>query len=188
MPNEEAREEAKKEPEWYVVHTYSGYEKKVASNLATTVENRGFKELIPDIRVPIEMVTEITDGKPKTVERKIFPGYVFVKMVMNDDTWYIVRNIRGCTGFVGPSSSKPIPLSDAEVTAMGIEDESAKTPRIEVAYKVGDRVRIKDDSFDDSEGIVDSIDLQNNIVRVIVQMFGQDTPVDLELNKVEVLE
>lgn len=188
MPNEEAREEAKKEPEWYVVHTYSGYEKKVASNLATTVENRGFKELIPDIRVPIEMVTEITDGKPKTVERKIFPGYVFVKMVMNDDTWYIVRNIRGCTGFVGPSSSKPIPLSDAEVTAMGIEDESAKTPRIEVAYKVGDRVRIKDDSFDDSEGVVDSIDVQNNTVRVIVQMFGQDTPVDLELNKVEVLE
>lgn len=188
MPNEEAREEAKKEPEWYVVHTYSGYEKKVASNLATTVENRGFKELIPDIRVPIEMVTEITDGKPKTVERKIFPGYVFVKMVMNDDTWYIVRNIRGCTGFVGPSSSKPIPLSDAEVTAMGIEDESAKTPRIEVAYKVGDRVRIKDDSFDDSEGIVDSIDVQNNTVRVIVQMFGQNTPVDLELNKVEVLE
>ncbi len=188
MPNEEAREEAKKEPEWYVVHTYSGYEKKVASNLATTVENRGFKELIPDIRVPIEMVTEITDGKPKTVERKIFPGYVFVKMVMNDDTWYIVRNIRGCTGFVGPSSSKPIPLSDAEVTAMGIEDESAKTPRIEVAYKVGDRVRIKDDSFDDSEGIVDSIVVQNNTVRVIVQMFGQNTPVDLELNKVEVLE
>ena len=188
MPNEEAREEAKKEPEWYVVHTYSGYEKKVASNLATTVENRGFKELIPDIRVPIEMVTEITDGKPKTVERKIFPGYVFVKMVMNDDTWYIVRNIRGCTGFVGPSSSKPKPLSDAEVTAMGIEDESAKTPRIEVAYKVGDRVRIKDDSFDDSEGIVDSIDVQNNTVRVIVQMFGQNTPVDLELNKVEVLE
>ena len=188
MPNEEAREEAKKEPEWYVVHTYSGYEKKVASNLATTVENRGFKELIPDIRVPIEMVTEITDGKPKTVERKIFPGYVFVKMVMNDDTWYIVRNIRGCTGFVGPSSSKPIPLSDAEVTAMGIEDESAKTPRIEVAYKVGDRVRIKDDSFDDSEGIVDSIDVQNNTVRVIVQMFGQNTTVDLELNKVEVLE
>ena len=175
------------EPKWYVVHTYSGYEKKVASNLATTVENRGFKELITDIRVPTEMVKEVTDDKEKTVERKIFPGYVFVKMVMNDDTWYIVRNIRGCTGFVGPSS-KPIPLSDAEVTAMGIEDESEKTPRIEVAYKVGDRVRIKDDSFDDSEGIVDSIDLQNNIVRVIVQMFGQDTPVDLELNKVEVLE
>ena len=179
MPRDEAR--------WYVVHTYSGYEKKVASNLATTVENRGFKELITDVCVPIEMVTEITDDKPKTVERKIFPGYVFVKMVMNDDTWYIVRNIRGCTGFVGPSS-KPIPLSDAEVTAMGIEDESEKTPRIEVAYKVGDRVPIKDDPFDDSEGIVDSIDLQNNIVRVIVQMFGQDTPVDLALNKVEVLE
>ncbi len=179
MPRDEAR--------WYVVHTYSGYEKKVASNLATTVENRGFKELITDVCVPIEMVTEITDDKPKTVERKIFPGYVFVKMVMNDDTWYIVRNIRGCTGFVGPSS-KPIPLSDEEVSAMGLENQSETASRIEVAYKVGDRVRIKDDSFDDAEGIVESIDMANNTVRVLVEMFGQDTPVDLALNKVEVLE
>ena len=174
-------------PRWYVVHTYSGYEKKVASNLETTVENRGFKELITDVCVPIETVTEITDDKPKTVERKIFPGYVFVKMVMTDDTWYIVRNIRGCTGFVGPSS-KPIPLSDEEVSAMGLENQTETASRIEVAYKVGDRVRIKDDSFDDAEGTVAFIDIPNNIVRVTVQMFGQDTPVDLELNKVEVLE
>ena len=175
------------EPKWYVVHTYSGYEKKVASNLETTVENRGFKELITDVCVPIETVTEITDDKPKTVERKIFPGYVFVKMVMTDDTWYIVRNIRGCTGFVGPSS-KPIPLSDEEVSAMGLENQTETASRIEVAYKVGDRVRIKDDSFDDAEGTVAFIDIPNNIVRVTVQMFGQDTPVDLALNKVEILE
>jgi len=174
-------------PRWYVVHTYSGYEKKVASNLETTVENRGFKELITDVCVPIETVTEITDDKPKTVERKIFPGYVFVKMVMTDDTWYIVRNIRGCTGFVGPSS-KPIPLSDEEVSAMGLENQTETASRIEVAYKVGDRVRIKDDSFDDAEGTVAFIDIPNNIVRVTVQMFGQDTPVDLALNKVEILE
>lgn len=175
------------EPKWYVVHTYSGYEKKVASNLETTVENRGFKELITDVCVPIETVTEITDDKPKTVERKIFPGYVFIKMVMTDDTWYIVRNIRGCTGFVGPSS-KPIPLSDEEVSAMGLENQTETASRIEVAYKVGDRVRIKDDSFDDAEGTVAFIDIPNNIVRVTVQMFGQDTPVDLALNKVEILE
>ena len=174
-------------PRWYVVHTYSGYEKKVASNLETTVENRGFKELITDVCVPIETVTEITDDKPKTVERKIFPGYVFVKMVMTDDTWYIVRNIRGCTGFVGPSS-KPIPLSDEEVSAMGLENQTETASRIEVAYKVGDRVRIKDDSFDDAEGTVAFIDIPNNIVRVTVQMFGQDTPVDLAVNKVEILE
>ena len=174
-------------PRWYVVHTYSGYEKKVASNLETTVENRGFKELMTDVCVPIETVTEITDDKPKTVERKIFPGYVFVKMVMTDDTWYIVRNIRGCTGFVGPSS-KPIPLSDEEVSAMGLENQTETASRIEVAYKVGDRVRIKDDSFDDAEGTVAFIDIPNNIVRVTVQMFGQDTPVDLALNKVEILE
>jgi len=173
------------EAKWYVVHTYSGYENKVASNLTTTVENRGFKELITDVRVPVEEVMGVNDSKPKPV--KIFPGYVFVKMVMNDDTWYIVRNIRGCTGFVGPSS-KPIPLTDEEVASMGLEDQSEKAPRIEVAYKVGDRVRIKDDSFDNSEGIVDFIDIENNTVRVIGQMFGQDTPVDLPLNKVEVLE
>lgn len=176
MPNENAR--------WYVVHTYSGYEKKVASNLATTVENRGFSEFITDIRVPIEKVTEINEGKPKEVERKIFPGYVFIKMVMNDDTWYIVRNIRGCTGFVGPSS-KPIPLSEEEVEAMGLEKEQNTVSHVEVSYKVGDRVRITDESFDDTEGIVDSIDLKNNSVKVIVQMFGQDTPVDLALSKVE---
>ena len=113
------------EAKWYVVHTYSGYENKVASNLATTVENRGLKDLIQDIRVPTEIVTEIKDNKAKQVERKIFPGYVIVKMVMNDDSWYIVRNIRGCTGFVGPSS-KPIPLTDEEVERLGVETKTVE--------------------------------------------------------------
>jgi transcriptional antiterminator NusG len=170
------------EARWYVVHTYSGYENKVASNLATTVKNRGLQDLICDIRVPTEIVTEIKDNQAKEVERKIFPGYVLVKMVMTDDTWYVVRNIRGCTGFVGPSS-KPIPLTEEEVLRLGVE-----TKTIEVNYQVGDSVRITDSPFEDSVGVVDNIDLQNNSVRVIIHMFGRETPVELELDQVEPLE
>ena len=174
MPDNEAK--------WYVVHTYSGYENKVKSTLETTVENRGMKDLIQEVRVPVEKVTEIKDNKPKEVERKIFPGYVIVKMVMNDDSWYVVRNIRGCTGFVGPSS-KPVPLSDEEVERLGVETKS-----VEVNYEVGDSVRITDSPFEDSIGIVDDIDLQNNSVRAIIHMFGRETPVELELSQVEPLE
>ncbi|MGN0471161.1 MAG: transcription termination/antitermination protein NusG [Acutalibacteraceae bacterium] len=173
MPDNEAK--------WYVVHTYSGYENKVASNLETTVENRGLRDLIQEIRVPTEKVTEIKDNKPKEVERKIFPGYVLVKMVMNDDAWYVVRNIRGCTGFVGPSS-KPVALTDEEVERMGIEET-----RIEVNYDVGDSVRIIDSPFEDSIGVVDFLDKQNNCVRVVIHMFGRETPVELKLNQVEPL-
>jgi len=170
------------EAKWYVVHTYSGYENKVASNLATTVENRGLTDLIQDIRVPTETVTEIKDNKARQVERKIFPGYVIVKMVMNDDSWYVVRNIRGCTGFVGPSS-KPVPLTEEEVQRLGVE-----TKTVEVNYEVGDAVRITDSPFEDSIGVVDNIDLQNNSVRVVIHMFGRETPVELELDQVEPLE
>ena len=174
MPNNEAR--------WYVVHTYSGYENKVASNLATTVENRGLKDLIQEIRVPTEKVIEVKDNKSKEVERKIFPGYVIVKMVMNDDSWYVVRNIRGCTGFVGPSS-KPIPRSDAEAERLCVETKS-----VEVDYHEGDSVRIVAGSFEDTVGVVDKIDLQNHSVRVLIHMFGRETPVELELSQVETLE
>ena len=170
------------EARWYVVHTYSGYENKVASNLATTVKNRGLQDLICDIRVPTEIVTEIKDNQAKEVERKIFPGYVLVKMVMTDDTWYVVRNIRGCTGFVGPSS-KPVPLTEEEVLRLGVE-----TKTIEISYQVGDSVRITDSPFEDSIGVVDNIDLQNNSVRVVIHMFGRETPVELELDQVEPLE
>ncbi|MDD6490527.1 MAG: transcription termination/antitermination protein NusG [Clostridia bacterium] len=173
MPDSEAR--------WYVVHTYSGYENKVASNLKTTVENRGLENLIQEIKVPTEMVTEIKDNKPKEVERKVFPGYVLVKMVMNDDAWYVVRNIRGCTGFVGPNS-KPVALTDEEVERMGFEEK-----QIEVNYDVGDSVRIIDSPFEDSIGVVDFLDKQNNCVRVIIHMFGRETPVELKLNQVEPL-
>lgn len=170
------------EARWYVVHTYSGYENKVASNLATTVKNRGLQDLICDIRVPTEIVTEVKDNQTKQVERKIFPGYVLVKMVMNDDTWYVVRNIRGCTGFVGPSS-KPVPLTEEEVLRLGVETKS-----VEISYKVGDSVRITESPFEDYVGTVENIDLENNSVRVVIRMFGRETPVELELDQVEPME
>ena len=161
------------EAKWYVVHTYSGYENKVASNLEKTVENRQLQDLIQEIRVPTETVTEITEsGKRKEVERKIFPGYVIVKMVMTDESWYAVRNIRGCTGFVGPSS-KPIPLTEDEVARLGIEKRE-----VEVSYKVGDSVNIVD-------GTVEELDVEKNRVRVTVSMFGRETPVELELDQAE---
>lgn len=170
------------EAKWYIVHTYSGYENKVASNLEKTIENRGLRDLIQEVYVPTETVTEIRDNKKRDVERKVFPGYVIIKMVMTDDTWYIVRNIRGCTGFVGPSS-KPIPLSEAEVKKLGIEKKS-----VEVSYKVGDQVVIVAGPLADSVGTVDELDIQNDYVKVLVNMFGRNTPVELELAQVELLD
>ena len=162
------------------MHTYSGYENKVASNLEKTVENRQLQELIQEIRVPTEKVTEITDsGKRKEVERKIFPGYVIVKMVMTNESWYAVRNIRGCTGFVGPSS-KPIPLTEDEVARLGIENKE-----VEVSYKVGDSVNIVDGPLEGFVGTVEEVDVEKNRVRVTVSMFGRETPVELELDQAE---
>ena len=171
------------EARWYVVHTYSGYENKVASTLMTTVENRGLQEMIQDVKVPTEIVAEIKDdGSTKEVEHKIFPGYVFVKMVYTDETWYVVRNIRGCTGFVGPSS-KPVPLTESEVYRMGVE-----TRVVKVSYNVGDQVRIIDGPLEDFVGIVEELDTDKNYVRVVTSMFGRETPVELELNQAESLE
>ena len=167
---------------WYVVHTYSGYENKVASNLEKTVENRQIQDLIQEIRVPTELVTEIKDNKTREVERKIFPGYVLVKMALTDESWYVVRNIRGCTGFVGPSS-KPIPLTDEEVAKMGIEKRE-----VEVSYNVGDSVRIVDGPLEGFVGTVEEIELDKNCVRVTVSMFGRETPVELELDQAEVVQ
>ena len=169
---------------WYVVHTYSGYENKVKSNLEKTVENRNLQDLISEVKIPTETVTEINeDGKSKEVERKIYPGYVFVKMVYTDETWYVVRNIRGCTGFVGPSS-KPVPLTDDEVYRMGVE-----TKKIEVSYKVGDSVRLTDGPFKDYIGEVEEIDLEKGIVKVILSLFsGRETPAQLELGQVEPID
>ncbi len=167
---------------WYVVHTYSGYENKVAGDLMTTVENRGLQDMITEVKVPTEIVTETTDGKTKEVERKIFPSYVFVKMIYTDETWYVVRNIRGCTGFVGPSS-KPVPLTEEEVYRLGVESRV-----VEVDYKVGDSVRIIDGPLEDFVGVVEEMDPDKDYVRVVVSMFGRETPVELELGQAEPIE
>ena len=169
------------EARWYVVHTYSGYENKVAQNLETIVENRRLQELIHEVKVPVELVPDIKDGKEREVERKLFPGYVLVKMVMTDDSWYIVRNTRGVTGFVG-EANKAIPLTEEEVAALGVEKHE-----IVVLYNVGDTVKITDGPFTSFTGTVEEIDPEKNKVRVAVFMFGRETPIELELDQVEVL-
>ena len=166
------------EAKWYVVHTYSGYENKVASDLATMVESRGMQDLIQDIKIPTETVTEIKDDVKKEVVRKIFPGYVIIKMIVTDDSWYVVRNIRGCTGFVGPAS-KPVPLTDEEVASLGVEKHS-----VEVGYSVGDNVNIISGPLEGQSGTVKSIDLNNNSVCVALSIFGRETPVDFELDQI----
>ena len=164
---------------WYVVHTYSGYENTVSASIEKAVENRGLQDLIQEINIPMETVTEITDNGPKTVERKVFPGYVLVKMVLTDDTWHLVRNIRGSTGFVG-SGNKAIPLTDEEVAALGVEKHE-----VVVSYAVGDNVKITDGALESFIGEVEEIDMDHSKVRVMVSMFGRETPVELELDQVE---
>ena len=166
---------------WYVVHTYSGYENTVSASIDKAVENRGLRDLITDVSIPMETVTEYTDNGPKTVERKVFPGYVLVKMVLTDETWHLVRNVRGVTGFVG-SGNKAIPLTDDEIAALGVEKRE-----IVVAYEVGDSVKITDGALESFIGTVDEIDLDHNKVRVVVSMFGRETPVELELDQIETL-
>lgn len=166
---------------WYVVHTYSGYENKVASNLQTIVDNRSLQDVIQDIKIPTEMVTEIKDNVKREVERKTFPGYVLVKMELNDETWHIVRNTRGVTGFVG-SGSHPEPLTETEVEGLGVDKRE-----VTVNYSVGDSVRIVEGPLDGFIGNVDELNLDKNIVKVIVSMFGHETPVELALNQVEVI-
>ena len=168
---------------WYVVHTYSGYENKVAKDIEKTVENRKLHELIQEVRVPTEMVTEITDGKTKEVERKTYPGYVLIKMVVNDDTWYLVRNTRGCTGFVGPAS-EPTPLSEAEVKQLFGVDVSS----VEVNFKVGDRVQISGTAMDGFIGVVQNINLEDRSVDLLVSMFGRETPTTLPISQVVLVE
>ena len=164
---------------WYVVHTYSGYENTVKATIEKYVENRNMHELIHEISIPLETVTEITDNGPKEVERKVFPGYVLVKMVMNDETWHVVRNIRGVTGFLG-EGNKAIPLSEADVAALGVEKRE-----VVVSYQLGDTVRITDGALESFLGAVDEIDLDSGKVRVVVSMFGRETPVELDLDQVE---
>ena len=168
---------------WYVVHTYSGYENTVKATIEKTVESRSLQDVILSVSIPVEEVTEITEsGVSKTYERKVYPGYVLVKMVYSDDTWHVIRNIRGVTGFVGISSNDPTPLTEDEVYAMGVEKKE-----IIVSYSVGDTVRILDGPLSSFTGTVESIAVENNVVNVIVSMFGRETSVEFELDQVEVV-
>ena len=168
---------------WYVVHTYSGYENTVKATIEKTVESRGLHDQILAISIPLETVTEITEsGVSKTYDRKVYPGYVLVKMVYSDDTWHVIRNIRGVTGFVGTSSNDPTPLTEEEVYAMGVEKKE-----IIVNYVVGDTVRILDGPLSSYTGRVDNIEVDKNLVSVVVSMFGRETPVEFELDQVEVI-
>lgn len=167
---------------WYVVHTYSGYENKVMTNLETIVENRKLHDLILDVKVPAETVVEIKDNKTKEIERKLFPGYVLVKMVLTDDTWYVIRNIRGVTGFVG-TQQKPVPLTEEEAEKLGVEKKV-----IEVNYAVGDNVKILEGPFTGHIGEVTELDVDKNSATVIVVMFGRETPIEFELDQIEVVK
>ena len=168
---------------WYVVHTYSGYENTVKATIEKTVESRGLHNQILAISIPLETVTEITEsGVSKTYDRKVFPGYVLVKMVYSDDTWHVIRNIRGVTGFVGTSSNDPTPLTEEEVYAMGVEKKE-----IIINYQVGDIVRILDGPLSTFTGTVENIEIDKNAVSVVVSMFGRETSVEFELDQVEVI-
>ncbi len=167
---------------WYVIHTFSGYEKKVQANIEKSVENRNLHDLILDIKVPMEEVVENKGTEQKVVQRKVFPGYVMVKMVMTDESWYVIRNTRGVTGFVGPGS-KPVPLTEEEVHAMGIERKV-----VTVNFEVGSSVRVCEGPLSDFVGTVDEINMEKQSVRVIVSMFGRETPVELDFSQVEVLQ
>ena len=168
---------------WYVVHTYSAYENTVKATIEKTIQSRNLQDQILAINIPMETVTEITEsGVSKTYDRKLYPGYVFVKMVYSDDTWHVIRNIRGVSGFVGASGSDPIPLTDDEVYEMGVEKRE-----IVVNYAVGDTVCILDDPLSSFTGVVEEMDVDQNRVSVVVSMFGRETPVEFELDQVELV-
>jgi transcriptional antiterminator NusG len=191
-PSDEAEDEPEQpavieEPDdgraWYVLHCYSGYENKVRHNLEQRIETMGMKETIFDVVVPTEEEIEVKEGKRKTVERRVFPGYILVNMVLSEDSWYVVRNTPGVTSFVG-QGNEPLPLRPEEVATI-IKRMEADAPRIKVTFKQGERVRIVDGPFNDFRGTVDEIDMERAKVRVMVNFFGRETPVELDFLQVE---
>ena len=166
---------------WYVVHTYSGYENKVKANIEKTIENRNLQELIQDVQVPMEEQVEIKDGKKKITLKKIFPGYVLVKMFMTDDSWYVVRNTRGCTGFVGPGS-KPVPLTDDEVVSMGIQERE-----VSIDLEIGENIKIISGPLENFVAMIQEINIEKHKIKALVNMFGRETPVELDFKQVEKL-
>ena len=166
------------EANWYVVHTYSGYENKVKANIEKTIENRGLQEEILEVRVPMEEVVEVKNGAKKVSQKKLFPGYVMINMVMNDDTWYVVRNTRGVTGFVGPGS-KPVPLTEAEMKPLGI-----KKDEVSVDFAEGDMVVVLSGAWKDTVGAVQKMDRQKGTVTLNLELFGRETPVEISFEEV----
>ena len=167
------------EANWYVVHTYSGYENKVKENIEKTIENRQLEDQILEVRVPMQSVVEMKNGVKKTVEKKMFPGYVLINMVMNDDIWQVVRNTRGVTGFVGPGS-KPVPLTDAEMAPLGIRQEN-----LVVDFEEGDTVRVIAGAWADTVGVIQSMNLQKQSLTINVELFGRETPVEISFAEVK---
>ena len=170
------------EAKWYVAHTYSGYENKVKADLEKTIENRHLEEEILEVRVPMQEVVEMKNGAKKTVQKKLFPGYVLVNMVMNDDTWYVVRNTRGVTGFVGPGS-KPVPLPEAEMKPLGI-----RTENVSIDFAEGDTIVVVAGAWKDTVGAVQKIDYNKQTVTINVELFGRDTPVEISFAEVRKLQ
>lgn len=166
------------EANWYVVHTYSGYENKVKANIEKTIENRHLEEEILEVRVPMQDVVEMKNGTRKTVQKKMFPGYVLINMIMNDDTWYVVRNTRGVTGFVGPGS-KPVPLTEAEMKPLGI-----KTENVSVDFAEGDTIAVVAGVWKDTIGVVQRMDFGKQTATINVELFGRETPVEISFAEV----
>ena len=166
------------EAKWYVVHTYSGYENKVKANIDKTIENRHLEEQILEVRVPMQEVVELKNGTQKVAQKKMFPGYVMIHMIMNDDTWYVVRNTRGVTGFVGPGS-KPVPLTDAEIGALGIMDVN-----VVVDYEVGETIVVISGAWKDTVGVVREVNPQKQSLKINVELFGRETPVEIQFSEV----
>ena len=167
------------EAQWYVVHTYSGYENKVKVDIEKTIENRGLQDQILEVSVPLEEVIELKNGAQKQVERKMFPGYVLIHMIMNDDTWYVVRNTRGVTGFVGPGS-KPVTLSEEEMMSLGF-----KTPDVVVDFAVGDTVVVTAGAWKDTVGVIRTVNESKQSITINVEMFGRETPVELSFSEIK---
>ena len=167
------------EASWYVVHTYSGYENKVKANIEKTIENRHLEDQILEVRVPMQDVVELKDGASRSVQKKMFPGYVLINMIMNDDTWYVVRNTRGVTGFVGPGS-KPVPLTEEEMRPLGIHSES-----VQIDFAEGDSVVVIGGIWKDTVGVIQSINDNNQSATINVDLFGRETPVEISFTEIK---
>ena len=167
------------EAKWYVVHTYSGYENKVKGDIEKTIENRHLEDQILEVRVPLQEVAELKNGALKQVQKKMFPGYVLLNMVMNDDTWYVVRNTRGVTGFVGPGS-KPVPLTEEEMLPLGIKKEE-----IQVDFAEGDTVVVTGGAWKDTVGVITALNVQKQTATINVELFGRETPVEISFAEIK---